>query len=73
MRSTSKRTPPASPRSGRFLTTLPAAPVVVIKEPKMTALSGMWFEAARLAGFHVATVIAVRHPHEATASLVKTG
>ena len=37
-----------------FLTTLPAAPLVVIKEPKMTALSGMWFEAARLAGFDVA-------------------
>ncbi|MGA9492774.1 MAG: sulfotransferase family protein [Mycobacterium sp.] len=54
-----------------FLTTLPAVPVVVIKEPKMTALSGMWFEAARLAGFDVATVIAVRHPDEAVGSLVK--
>jgi hypothetical protein len=53
-----------------FLSTLPAAPVVVIKEPKMTALSGMWFEAARLAGFDVAAVIAVRHPHDAVASLV---
>jgi hypothetical protein len=53
-----------------FLSSLPAAPVVVIKEPKMTALSGMWFEAARVAGFDVATVIAVRHPHEAVASLV---
>jgi hypothetical protein len=54
-----------------FLSTLPAAPLVVIKEPKMTALSGMWFEAARLAGFDIATVIAVRHPHEAIASLVR--
>ena len=54
-----------------FLTTLPAAPLVVIKEPKMTTLSGMWFEAARLAGFDIATVVAVRHPHEATASLVR--
>jgi hypothetical protein len=52
-----------------FFTTLPAAPLVVIKEPKITALSGMWFEAARLAGFDVAAVIAVRHPQEATASL----
>lgn len=53
-----------------FLATLPAAPVVVIKEPKMTALSGMWLDAARQAGFDVATVIAVRHPHDAVASLV---
>jgi hypothetical protein len=56
---------------GAYLSTLPDAPVVVIKEPKMTALSGMWFEAARLAGFDTAAVIAVRHPHEAVASLVR--
>jgi hypothetical protein len=55
----------------KYLVTLPAAPVVVIKEPKMTALSGLWFEAARLAGFDVATVIAVRHPQEVIASLAK--
>jgi hypothetical protein len=54
-----------------FLTTLPAAPLVVIKEPKLTAVSGIWFEAARLAGFDVATVIAVRHPQEVIASLAK--
>jgi hypothetical protein len=54
-----------------FLTTLPAAPLVVIKEPKITALSGMWFEAARLTGFDIAAVIAVRHPQEAVASLGK--
>ena len=29
----------------------------------------MWFEAARLAGFDIAAVIAVRHPQEAIASL----
>ena len=40
-----------------YLTTLPAAPVVVIKEVKLTAVSGIWFEAARLAGFDIATVI----------------
>ena len=51
-----------------FLTTLPAAPLVVIKDPKITALSGMWFEAARLAGFNVMAVVAVRHPQEVTAS-----
>ena len=54
-----------------YLATLPAAPLVVIKEPKLTALSGLWFEAARLAGFDIATVVAVRHPHEVTASLAK--
>jgi hypothetical protein len=52
-----------------FLTTLPAAPLVVIKDLHITALSGMWFEAARLAGFDIVAVIAVRHPQEVTASL----
>jgi len=54
-----------------FLTTLPAAPLVVIKEPKITTLSGIWFEAARLAGFDVAVVVAVRHPQEVIGSLEK--
>jgi len=52
-----------------FLSTLPDAPVVVIKEPKLTTVSGIWFEAARLAGFDVAAVIAVRHPREVIGSL----
>ena len=51
-----------------FLNTLPAAPLVVIKDPQIMALSGVWFEAARLAGFDIAAVIAVRHPQEAIAS-----
>lgn len=54
-----------------FLTTLPAAPLVVIKEAKLTAVSGIWFEAARLAGFDIATVIAVRHPQEVIGSLAR--
>jgi len=54
-----------------FLTGLPSAPVVVIKEPKTTALCEMWFEAARLAGFDPVAVIAVRHPAEVIASLDK--
>jgi hypothetical protein len=58
-------------RIADYLATLPDAPLVVIKEPKMTALSGMWFEAARRAGFDVVTVIAVRHPREVIASLAK--
>jgi hypothetical protein len=56
-----------------YLTTLPAAPLVVIKYPLIVALSDMWFEAARLAGFDVAAVIAVRHPQEVIASLGKFG
>ena len=54
-----------------YLAGLPAAPLVIIKEPKMTALPGIWFEAARLAGYDVATVIPVRHPHEIVGSLAK--
>ena len=52
-----------------YLTTLPAAPLVVIKDPLIVALSDVWFEAARLAGFDVVAVTAVRHPQEVIASL----
>ena len=52
-----------------YLTTLPAAPLVVIKDLQIAALSGLWFEATRLAGFDIAVVIAVRHPHEVITSL----
>jgi hypothetical protein len=54
---------------GAFLTRLPAAPLVVIKDLQITVLSGVWFEAARQAGFDIAAVIAVRHPQEVMASL----
>ncbi|OBA71126.1 hypothetical protein A5633_23255 [Mycolicibacterium elephantis] len=54
-----------------YLTTLPAAPLVVMKEPKTTALTDLWFEAARQAGFDTAVVIAVRHPAEVIASIGK--
>lgn len=53
---------------GAFLSRLPAAPLVVIKDMNIVALSGMWFEAARLAGFDIAAVIVVRHPQEVIAS-----
>ncbi|QLL09930.1 sulfotransferase family protein [Mycobacterium vicinigordonae] len=52
-----------------YLRTLPVAPVVVLKDLNITALSELWFEAARLAGLNVAVVIAVRHPQEVAASL----
>jgi len=55
----------------KYLGTLAAAPLMVIKEPKTTALCGMWFEAARQAGFDIATVIAVRHPTEVIGSIDK--
>lgn len=51
-----------------FLNTLPAAPLVVIKDLNIVVLSSMWFEAARLAGFDTKAVIAVRHPQEVIAS-----
>ncbi|WP_308482134.1 sulfotransferase family protein [[Mycobacterium] burgundiense] len=54
-----------------FLRTLPAAPVVVIKDPRITVLSGLWFEAARLAGFDIRTAITVRHPQEVIASVAQ--
>jgi hypothetical protein len=54
-----------------FLTTMPCAPLVVIKDPRITMLSSMWFEAAHLAGFDVVTVVAVRHPKEVIASIAK--
>jgi len=52
-----------------YLTSLPAAPLVVIKDPKITVMSGMWFEAARQAGFDPVAVIAVRHPEESAKSV----
>ncbi len=52
-----------------YLTALPPAPLVIIKEPNVTALPGLWFEAARQAGFDVAAVIPVRHPQEIVGSL----
>ena len=58
---------------GAYLTTLPVAPLVVIKDPRITALSGMWFEAAHLAGFDTVAVIALRHPQEVAASLAASG
>ena len=54
---------------GTFLATLGTAPLVLIKEPRITALADLWFEAARRAGFTPAAVIAIRHPQEVIASL----
>jgi hypothetical protein len=56
----------------RYLKKLPDAPVLVIKEPRITTMSKLWFEAARRAGFEVAVVIAVRHPLEVISSVATT-
>lgn len=52
-----------------FFTRLPYAPIVVIKDLYITALSEMWFDAARQAGFDIAVVVALRHPQEVIASV----
>lgn len=54
-----------------YFGSLPAAPITVIKEPKTTAVSGIWFEGARQAGFDVGAIIAVRHPSEIIESLAQ--
>ena len=41
---------------------------MLIKDPQITVLSGVWFEAARVAGLDIAAVIAVRHPQEVITS-----
>jgi hypothetical protein len=52
-----------------FLRSVPSAPLTVIKEPRITALSEYWFAAVRELGFAVGVVIPVRHPEEVVASL----
>jgi len=52
-----------------FLAPLATAPVILIKEPRITALSDFWFEAARQLGLSIAVAIPVRHPEEVAASL----
>lgn len=52
-----------------FLRSLPNAPLAVIKEPRITALSDYWFEAVRQLEFPIGVVVPVRHPQEVTASL----
>ena len=54
-----------------YAKSLPAAPLLVIKDLQINTLADMWFEAVRSAGFDIATVIAVRHPQQVAASLSK--
>jgi hypothetical protein len=57
-------------RIERVLDTLPPDPLLIIKEPRIAALSDVWFEASRRRGFALKIVIPVRHPDEAAASLL---
>jgi hypothetical protein len=52
-----------------FLEGCPERPVVVIKEPRITALTDYWFEAALRMNSSIKVVVAVRHPAEVAASL----
>jgi hypothetical protein len=52
-----------------YLTALPQSDLYVIKDLQMTPIAGLWFEAARMAGYDVGAVIALRHPHEVIRSL----
>lgn len=54
-----------------FLDTLPAGPLVVIKDLQITALSDIWFTASRMRGFNPAVIIALRHPQEVIDSHLK--
>jgi hypothetical protein len=44
-------------------------PLLLIKEPRITALTEFWFEAVRRAGIDMKVIIPVRHPSEVAASL----
>jgi hypothetical protein len=52
-----------------FLRGLPPGSMHIIKEPRITALSDFWFDAARQLGFALAAAVPVRHPEEVSASL----
>ncbi len=52
-----------------FLRSQPQTPLLIVKEPRITALSAFWFEAASQLGFSIRVVIPVRHPEEVIASL----
>jgi hypothetical protein len=52
-----------------FLRSLPNTPLLVVKEPRITAVSEYWFEAVRELEFSLGVVVPVRHPQEVVASL----
>ncbi|QLL07802.1 sulfotransferase family protein [Mycobacterium vicinigordonae] len=56
-----------------FLAGASNAPFVVINDPRVSQLFGLWSEAAAAAGFDVAVVIVVRHPSEVVTSVAVGG
>lgn len=52
-----------------FLEACPPAPLLVIKDPRVSAIAEYWFEAARRTGYEPVVAIAIRHPGEVAASL----
>jgi hypothetical protein len=52
-----------------FLEACPIGAPVIIKEPRITALSDFWLEANRRAGFTAKSVMSIRHPDQVAASL----
>lgn len=52
-----------------FLTSYSRLPLLVIKEPRITALFRFWFEAIQRAHLILKIVVPVRHPREVAASL----
>ncbi|CAJ1587164.1 sulfotransferase family protein [[Mycobacterium] wendilense] len=54
-----------------YLRELPTAPVTVIKVLHISLLCDAWFNAARMAGYDIAAVLAVRDPTEVNRSLAK--
>jgi hypothetical protein len=55
----------------QFLTGIDAPCPLVLKDPRITALTPFWFAAARQIGRGVCVVIPVRHPTEVAASLAR--
>ena len=52
-----------------FLERCPGGPILIIKDPRIAALSEFWFEASLRAGFGIKIVVPIRHPDEVAASL----
>lgn len=51
-----------------FLSTCPAGPRLLIKDPRICELLEFWLQGARDTGFAVKVVLAIRHPQEVFAS-----
>lgn len=54
-----------------FLLGFSSQRLVIVKEPRIAALSDLWFEAVRRSGFDLKIIIPLRHPDEVAASLAK--